>query len=159
MTGTEDRIMDLLKANGVKYELFEHKPVYTCRQAAKFLNAGQDLIAKSMILTSGEGKYLLAVLPGNMTIDYDRLARMVNTRSLSLAPVDEAEKIAACSVGCVHPFGNLIGVETYFDRKLLKYEHVFFNPGSHTKSVRIDTRALVELVKPTIGEFVQPSGR
>jgi len=159
MPGIEDKILDLLNSSRVNYEVLEHKPVYTCRQMAKFLRTDEELIAKSMILKASEGRYLLAVLPGNMTIDYGRLARMVYAKSLSLAPVDEAEKIAGCSIGCVHPFGNLIGVETYFDRRLLGHEHVFFNPGSHTKSVRIDTRALVELVKPTIGEFVQPGGR
>jgi prolyl-tRNA editing enzyme YbaK/EbsC (Cys-tRNA(Pro) deacylase) len=157
VTGIEDKILDLLNASGVNHELLEHKPVYTCRQMAKFLKTDQDLIVKSMILKTSEGRYLLAVLSGNMTIDYDRLARMVDTKSLSLAPVDEAEKVAECSVGCVHPFGNLIGVETYFDRKLTSHEYAFFNPGSHTKSVKINTRALVELVKPTIGEFVQPN--
>lgn len=159
MTEIEDKILDSLNASGVKYELFEHKPVYTCRQMAKFLKTDQDLIAKSMIMKKNDGGYLLAVLPGGMRIDYDRLARIVDTKSLSVAPVDEAEKIAGCSVGCVHPFGNLIGLVTYFDRKLLRHEYVFFNPGSHTKSVRVNTRRLIELVKPTVSEFVEPAGR
>jgi prolyl-tRNA editing enzyme YbaK/EbsC (Cys-tRNA(Pro) deacylase) len=40
-----------------------------------------------------------------------------------------------------------------FDEKLLREEYVFFNPGSHTKSVRINPQALVSFVRPNIADF------
>jgi len=40
-----------------------------------------------------------------------------------------------------------------FDGALLRQDYVYFNPGSHTKSVKISTRALVNLVNPNIFEF------
>jgi len=159
MSEMENKIIDLLNAAGVKYQLFEHEPVYTCPQMAEFLATDQNLIAKSMIMKGADSGCFLVVLPGKMRIDYSRLARVVGTKSVSLAPVEEAQSIAGCSVGCVHPFGNLIGLETYFDKKLLRYEHLFFNPGSHTKSVKIATHALIEIVKPTINEFAEPARR
>ena len=37
MTEIEEKILSLLKAQGVEFEVLEHDPVYTCPQMAKFL--------------------------------------------------------------------------------------------------------------------------
>ncbi len=154
MVDIEEKILASLKAGGISYEIFEHEPVYTCRKMAEFLKTGEDHIAKSMVVKkSNDGGCVLAVLPGNMRIDFARLATATKSRSVSLAPREEAERIVGCSVGCVYPLGNIINLETLFDEKLLRQEYVYFNPGSHTKSVKINTLALVNLVKPTRAEF------
>lgn len=44
-------------------------------------------------------------------------------------------------------------LETYLDKKLTLHDEVYFNPGLHTMSVNVSTRALISLVKPTIAEF------
>jgi Ala-tRNA(Pro) deacylase len=150
-------ILSFLNQNGVAYELREHEPVYTSPQMADFLGTGEEHIAKSMIMRKSDGGYFLAVLPGKLKIDFGRLADILGVKSVSLAPVIEAERIAKCSVGSVHPFGNLIQLRTYFDKKLLKNEYLFFNPGSHTESVKINTSDLVAVVKPTIIEFTKPA--
>ena len=153
MTEIEEKILSSLKAQGIEYEVFEHDPVYTCPQMAKFLKTDEAHIAKSMIVKKSDGTYLLAVLPGNKKIDFHRLGTVAKSAPVILAPKKEAEEIAGCSVGCVYPLGNIINLETLFDGALLRQEYVYFNPGSHTKSVKISTRALVNLVNPNIFEF------
>ncbi len=153
MTTAEERIFGLLDSHGVKYERFQHDPVYTCPKMAEFLNTDEARIAKSMMMKKSDGGYLLAVLPGNMRVDFGRLARLAGTKSVSLAPVDEAEKIAGCTVGSVYPFGNLMNLETYLDKKLTLHDEVYFNPGSHTMSVKVSIISLMGIVKPIVAEF------
>ena len=156
MTEIEEKILSSLKAQGVAFEVFEHDPVYTCPQMAKFLKTDEAHIAKSMVARKSDGALLLAVLPGNKKIDFRRLGTITKSAPVSLAPKKEAEEITRCSVGCVYPLGNLINLETFFDETLLRQEYVYFNPGSHTKSVKINTRALVDLARPTLAEFTSP---
>ncbi len=153
MNEVEEEIQTTLKKAGVNYEVHDHQPVYTCPKMAEYLGVDQNLIAKSMILKTSAGQCFLAVLPGRLKIDFTRLAGLLNVKSVSFAPVSEAEKIAKCGVGCVYPLGNLMNLKTYFDGKLLENEYVYFNPGSHTKSIRINTRDLINLVKPEISNF------
>jgi len=155
MSTIEGEIQATLNKAGIKYEIHEHKPVYTCPKMAEYLGTDQNLIAKSMIMKTSDGKCLLTVLPGRMKIDMARLATLLKVNSVSLAPIEEAERIAKCSVGCVYPLGNLMQLETYFDANLLKNQYVYFNPGSHTKSIRINTRDLINLFNPIIGEFAR----
>jgi len=149
----EEKIFRFLDSNAAKYEVFEHPAVYTCEVMARLLKTNENSIAKSMIVKNSDEAYLLAVLPGGMRVDFHRLARIIEVKSVSLAPIKEAELIAGCSVGCVHPFGNLINIPTHFDKNLFRSEHVFFNPGSHTKSVKMSTKDLEKLTKPKMSEF------
>ena len=153
MAGIEDEITAYLNAQGVEYHVFEHDPVYTCPQMAMFLKTDEANIAKSMVVRRSDGSFILAVLPGNKKIDFHRLGTIVKSLPVSLAPKNEAETVTRCSVGCVYPLGNIINLETFFDEALLDQEYVYFNPGSHTKSVKIKTQVLVDLVKPTVAKF------
>jgi len=139
----------------VTYEIFEHAPVYTCPQMAKYLKTSEASIAKSMMVKKSDGRYALAVLPGDRRIDFSRLAAASKSNSVALAPREEAESILGCSVGCVYPLGNIVNLETIFDNSLLAQEYIYFNPGSHTKSVRTRTTNLLSVVKPTLAEFAQ----
>jgi len=153
MTDVEEKILSALKVHGIEYEVFEHDPVYTCPQMANFLKTDEAHIAKSMIVKKNDGTYLLAVLPGDRKIDLHRLGQVTKAAPVTLAPKKEAEEIAQCSVGCVYPLGNIIKLETLFDSAILRQEFVYFNPGSHTKSVKISTQALTKLANPTVAEF------
>jgi len=153
MTEVEEKILSALKAQGIEYEVFEHEPVYTCPQMANFLKTDEAHIAKSMIVKKSDGTYMLAVLPGNRKINFHRLGVVTKAAPVILAPKKEAEEIAQCSVGCVYPLGNIINLETLFDSAILRLEYVYFNPGSHTKSVKISTQTLTRLVNPTLAEF------
>jgi len=146
----DEDILAFLKQNGIAYELREHEPVYTAPQMAEYLGTSEQRIAKSMILKRSDGGYVLAVLPGKLKIDFGRFAKVLGVEKVSLAPIDEAEKIARCSVGSVHPFGNLLGLRTYFDRHILSIDYVYFNPGQHSRSIKISTSDLVRLVNPTL---------
>jgi Ala-tRNA(Pro) deacylase len=153
MTTVEEKILTSLKAQGIKHQVFDHDPVYTCPQMAKFLKTDEAHIAKSMVVKKSDGTYLIAVLPGNRKIDFHKLGIVTKAAPTILAPKKEAEEIAQCPVGCVYPLGNVIDLETLFDRSIFLQEYLFFNPGSHTKSVKINTQDLTKLVNPTLAEF------
>ena len=122
---------------------------------AQYLGTTEEHIAKSMVLKKNDGGYVLVVLPGLLKIDFKRFAKTLDTEKVSLAPAAEAERIVRCSVGSVHPFGNLVNLTTYFERNLLALEFVYFNPGLHTKSIKISTDDLVRLIKPAITDFAK----
>lgn len=155
MAQIDEEIIGFLNQNGVTYELSEHEPVYTAPQMAEYLGTSEQRIAKSMVLKKNDGGYVLAVLPGKLKIDFSRFATALSVEKVSLAPIPEAERIARCAVGSVHPFGNLVGLTTYFDRHMLSLDFVYFNPGSHTKSIKISTDDLVRLVNPTVSDFTR----
>jgi prolyl-tRNA editing enzyme YbaK/EbsC (Cys-tRNA(Pro) deacylase) len=71
---------------------------------------------------------------------------MEGVKSVYLAEPKEVERITGCTVGCVSPFGHKNRIKTYFDGELLESEYLFFNPGSHAKTIRIRSRDMVKLI-------------
>jgi len=118
-----------------------------------YLSIAYGSIAKSLVMKTNEGTFILAVLPGDKRVDCEKLAKAAEVELVSLATVEEASNIAKCLVGCVYPLGNLMKIETFFDKSILAFDHIYFNPGSHTKSIKVETKDLLRLVKPVVAEF------
>jgi prolyl-tRNA editing enzyme YbaK/EbsC (Cys-tRNA(Pro) deacylase) len=55
----------------------------------------------------------------------------------------------------VPPFGNVLGLPTYFDQGLFENEVVNFNPGSITHSIAMQSADLRALVTPIVDSFTK----
>ncbi|NQT82359.1 hypothetical protein HQ563_05010, partial [bacterium] len=51
------------------------------------------------------------------------------------------------------PFGNLYGLPLWLDKRLTGCEHVVFNAGTHTDTVKISFADFEKLASPQVGEF------
>ena len=154
MTFIEKKIQKLLKDKGIEYEEFEHEPVYTCEVASKVVKLVPNSTGvKNLIFEMTEGKFVLALGPGDKKIRTSKIAKLEGTKELILAKPDKVEKIAGCPVGCVPPFGHKNKIKTYLDKELLESEYLYFNPGNHSKTIKIKSQDLLKLLeKPIIYE-------
>jgi len=150
MSELEDKIMVLLVENDIPHEIVEHEAVYTNPDMAKLLGVPLGETVKNLMLKTADGRVIQVILPGDKRFDSKRVAAKVGTKSVSFATPETVLEIAGCEVGCVPPFGHLKPVQVYMDRQLMWKKHVYFNPGVHTRSVKIETGHLKELCKPTL---------
>ena len=58
-------------------------------------------------------------------------------------------------VGGVPPFGTLLNLDTYFDKRILDNERAAFNCGMPTESIVMKSKDLVELIHPKFGTFAK----
>ena len=144
----EQKIMDILEKQKVPHEVVEHEAVYTNPEMAEKLGASVGETVKNLMLTTADGRTIQVVLPGDKRFDSKRVAQKVGTKNVTFAKPETVLEIAGCEVGCVPPFGHLKPVQVYMDRQLLWKKHVYFNPGVHTKSVKIEANCLRDLCKP-----------
>jgi len=144
----EQKIMAILQERGVPHEVIEHEAVYTNPAMAEKLGVPAGETVKNLMLETAEGKVIQVVLPGDKRFDSKKLAEKAGTRKLSFAKPETVLNVAGCEIGCVPPFGHLKPVQVYMDRQLLWKKHVYFNPGAHTKSVKIESARLKELCDP-----------
>ena len=111
-----EKILVLLEKQNVPYKLTEHEPVRTSEQAARIRGAALKTGAKAMIVR-GKDVYYLLVLPADKHIDWKRVRALLHISNLRFATEEEAENVAHVKMGSVPPFGNLLGLPTYFDGK------------------------------------------
>lgn len=141
----EAKIMGILDEEGVPYEVVEHDPVYTNPEMAGKLGVDVSQTVKNLMLKTAGGDVIQVVLPGDKRFDSKRVARKLGAKSVSFAKPETVLEIAGCEVGCVPPFGHLKPVTVYMDKQLMWKGQVYFNPGVHTKSVKIEAARLKEL--------------
>lgn len=149
-----EKIINLLESKHVAYKLTEHAPVRTSEEAARIRGVALKTGAKAMIAKCKDDYYLL-VLPADKQIDWKRLRSILRVRDIRLATAEEAEQVAGVQMGSVPPFGNVLGLPTYFDQGLFENEVVNFNPGSITHSIAMQSADLRALVTPIVDSFTK----
>ncbi|GAB4279075.1 MAG: hypothetical protein Kow0092_34890 [Deferrisomatales bacterium] len=146
----EEKIREVLGANDVDYQVYEHEPVYTNPAMAQALGVAEAETVKSLVLKTKEGRLIVVVLPGDKKMDWKKAAAAAGTKKVSFAKEDEVSRAVGCEVGCVPPFGHVTELPVYLDRDLTRRSHVYFNPGVHHRSFRVSSRDLKRLCNPTL---------
>ncbi len=151
MSLVEKRIKQILIEKDIPFVEFEHEAVYTSEQAAavRGLGSAKEGI-KSMIFGTDMGKFILVLNPGDKKIDTKKIARLEKANRLFLATPEKVEKVAGIPIGCVAPFGLKTNLKTYLNEELFENEYLYFNPGSHTKTIKIKAADLLKVLDAPI---------
>jgi Ala-tRNA(Pro) deacylase len=144
MSDIHERLLGLLRTEGVDFELTHHESVTTSAEAAAVRGTHLRTGAKAM-LVKGRSGLVLAVLPADRRVDWKRLAPLVGGRGARFADDDELHAATGLSKGAVPPLGRLFGVRTVYDRSLLEVERVNFNAGTLTDSISMRRDDLLRL--------------
>jgi Cys-tRNA(Pro) deacylase len=141
----------MLNNRNIEFEEYKHEAVYTSQQAAgvRGLDSAKQGV-KAMIFQTNVDKFILVINPGDKKVDTKEIAGMEETKHLSLAKPEEVEKIAGVPIGCVPPFGLRTELKTYFHEELSKNKYLYFNPGSHTKTIKIRSKDLLRVLENPI---------
>ncbi len=146
------KILSIFKENNIKYQLYEHEPVYTSQQAATVRDVELKTGCKSMVLKTKNGKFVLANIAADRKIDLKKLEKLVGSK-LRFATKEEVLQVTNCEAGSVPPFGKLFGLPTFLDESVLENDFINFNIGVLTKSVKIRKQDLLKITEPTISKF------
>jgi len=151
MSFVEQRIKNILTNNQIEFEETEHEAVYTSQKAAHVIGLeSEEAGVKSLIFKTKEAEYILVLNPGNQKVDTKKIAQMENTKSLHFASPGDVVEITGIPIGCVPPFGHRTKLKTYLNEELLTYEYIYFNPGSHTKTIKIKSKDLLKVLENPI---------
>ncbi|MBI2022547.1 hypothetical protein HYS97_01715 [Candidatus Daviesbacteria bacterium] len=143
------KIIDFLNSNNISFEEIEHEAVYTSEEASKVRGMSLDGGMKSLLIKAKD-EYVLAVIPGNQRLDTKKLKKVLGVNDLRFARPEEVVEVMGCEVGACYPFGNLIVVRMLIDEKLSKNELISFNPGVHTKSIKMKWKDYQTKVNPKL---------
>lgn len=147
-----DSIKNLLDSGKVRYELYEHKPVFTSEQAAKIRDTKIEQGAKALVMYA-DNKPVMLVLPGNRKVDTKLFKSKFKVKDLRMATPEEVRELTKTEIGAVPPFGNLFNLPLYVDSALGENEEIVFNAGLHTKSVKMFYKDFERLSHPKIDNF------
>jgi Ala-tRNA(Pro) deacylase len=150
MSTVEEGIMNLLRERQIPFEVIEHQPVFNNAAMAEAAKVALGDTLKNIMLETTEGEIIVVVVPGDQRFDSKRLTAKAGTKRVTFAKPEKVLEYAGCAVGCVPPFGHARPVRVFLDTAVLAKGAVYFNPASHTKSVKIEAKRLSELGTPIV---------
>ena len=153
MTIQED-IYKRLENLGLDYRKVHHKAVTTSEAAAEARGLTIEGDAKALLLKAKD-TFVIMVLQGNKQLDW-KAARKILGGKLRMATAEELLEQTGLVKGCLPPFGNVVGFQTYIDNELVKQPKVGFNVGVLTDSVVMNGSDLQEATEGIMADFAVP---
>jgi Ala-tRNA(Pro) deacylase len=149
------KIKKFLESKKVKYELLEHKTVYTAFDKAATLKVPLKRIGKTVIVSSNQ-KLAIVLIPGDKKIDLKKIKKFLGNK-VKLASEKKIQRaFSKVKLGAIPPFGDIWKVPTLVDKKILKEKKIILNGGDHSISIQISPSNLKKLLSNAIfGTFTQ----
>lgn len=157
MTTMTTDLREELDHSRIDYDVIEHRRTETAGDEARAIGVQPDEVAKTLVLVSGE-RFVRAVIPASARLDLHKAGDVLGDKHVRLAT--EEELVLAYpmyELGAVPPFGVPGGDRVLLDRRLAGRDSVVAEAGSHSESVRLRTRDLLELTRAEVHDLVDLS--
>jgi len=155
-------LLKLLDKNKIKYEILEHKMVYTAFDLARTLHLDAKQIGKDLVIKV-DSEYVVAIISATRNLDIAKLKKVINTqrkkegkkaaKKIVFANEVWMKKNLKGKVGANPPFGTLQKLPLYLDKALIKVKKMIVNGGDYTFSVILSPKQFIKLEKPILGSF------
>lgn len=144
------KILEFLSHQGVDFEISEHRPVHTSKEAAEERGENMAQGAKALLLKTSEGDFLIAAIRGDKKLDFRKLKKYLEVKDIRFASPEEVKGIMGCKVGACYPIGNIIGIRVVADEDLGWQGIISFNPGLHDKTITMKLKDYIKTVRPEV---------
>lgn len=141
----------LLKQNKIKYEIVEHRKVFTALDSVATQHMKTSEVAKAVLLKGKKNLYLAVLSAGN-NCDFKALSKLTGDKVIMAKEKDITTKLKT-KIGLIAPFGSVYKLPVLMDKKLVKNKKLNLPAGSYTESVVLNTKDYLKLENPVTGNF------
>jgi len=158
------RIINFLDERKIKYEIIEHKTVYTAFDKVATLKVLPKIVGKTLVVEFDKN-YGLALIGADKILDKIKFKKMVNSwlkekgkkpaKSIDFVKESWMKKnLKGVKVGAIPPFGEIWKLPTFVDKSFLKNKKMIINGGDYHWSIEISAANLKKTIKDSIiGNF------
>ena len=152
MSSILEKIENLLTDAKIDYKRIDHAPVYTSEEAAKLRDSDISMGAKALVCYADKNPILI-IVSGDKKVDFKKFKAEFGVKDLRMAKPTEVVEITTLEVGAIPPVGKVMDLKSYYDNSFKVKDKVAFNAGSHTTSVLMQAKDLINVENPTFGDF------
>jgi len=155
------KVINYLKKNKIKYEIIEHRKVFTALDSAQTQKIKPLQVVKTLVMKLDKD-YCLALLPASKNLDKAKFKKAVgNAQARSVHKIDFAKepwmkKNLPGKVGATPAFGRMLELPVYMDGVLFKLKELILNTGDYTQSFKIKIKDFIKLEEPIKANFSKP---
>ena len=154
MPDSPAQVYAALDALGIRYERYDHPPVFTSEDAARHWSRIEARGLKNLFLRNKKGnRHYLVILPIEKEADLRRLVKVIGDDRLSFGSPERLAEHLGLTPGSVSPFGLLNNpshsVQVVVDAELRGAGALIFHPNLNSHSVTIGAEDLERFFRST----------
>ena len=152
MENNGKRICDYLKENSIRFNFYEHQPVYTVEDVKNAKLDIPGIPTKNLFLRDKKKtKYFVLISEEDKKINLKKVGQYIDTKNLTFASEQELNDIIGLQMGDVGPFGiindNEKKVSILLDSQLIDKSDINLSANSLTTTITIDYGELVKFIE------------
>ncbi len=154
----KNNVLRLLEQRGIPYQAFAlPREKLGAREVAQRLGVPAAQVFKTLVVVRpGQGKPILAVVPGDREVDLKALARAVGEKKVRLPPQREAERLTGLQAGGISPLA-LMGrrFQVVFDQTVHQWEAIHLSGGERGLNLRVPVAPLLAMLRPLVAPITR----
>ncbi|CAF2221490.1 hypothetical protein BRARA_H00453 [Brassica rapa] len=154
---SKDHLLARLQELQIDYSKYEHPPVLTVEEQAKYVSSSEGALSKNLFLKDKKNRYYIVSAMTDTKVDMKVLSQRLGLGKggIRMAPEEALSELLQVSLGCVTPFAvvneSARDVSLLLDQKFKNQTRCIFHPLSNDVSVSLNTLGL--------DKFLQSIGR
>ncbi|MBZ1356542.1 MAG: YbaK/EbsC family protein [Candidatus Nealsonbacteria bacterium] len=142
------KVINFLDKSAIKYDVINHRKVFTAFDKSKTLRVKESLIGKTVLLKLDKN-IVITLVSGDRIIDLDKFnkiaAKAMGKEVKKVSIVKDKwikENIKGIKIGAMPPFGQLWTIPVFIDKSLLEGSKIILNSGDNQHSIKMTPTGL-----------------
>lgn len=137
---------------GIDFQIVNHVPALTTKQADAFIEGIDGVRTKTMFLTNKKKtQYYLLIMDDQKLLNMDHFKELVGANRIRMASAESLYAKMLLPPGTVSPFGLLNNhdhdILVYFDKAIIDEKRMSFHPNTNEKTIFLNTTDLLRFLE------------
>ena len=126
-------------------------------EAAQIIGVAPRIVYKTIVVKRQlKGKPILAVIPGDKTVNLKSVAQAIGEKSVVLATEREAEQLTKLQAGGISPLALLNkGFQVILDSDATQLENIYISGGQRGMNIRLPVVELIQITNALLAEITR----
>jgi len=155
-----NNVTRLLDARYVRYTAFElPAEKLGALETARRLGVDPAMVFKTIVVlrSTPGGKPILAIIPGNCSLDLKALANFLKEKKMRLPTQREAETLTGLQAGGISPLALVNrGFQILLDQSAGQYPEIHISGGQRGLNIRLPVKSLIKLTGARLANLSGP---
>jgi len=142
---------------GIPYQILEQSHrARNVEGAAAERGVPVHQVVKTLLVRRPDKRHVIALVRGDQRLSLKKLARLVEVKTLEMAPEADVPRITGYQIGAVAPLGlRRSDVPIYIDHHILEESRVSISAGRHDTGLELTSEDLISAVSGRVGEITE----
>jgi Cys-tRNA(Pro)/Cys-tRNA(Cys) deacylase len=142
-------------AVGLAHRVIRHGPVRSLAEAARARGVTSADVVKTLVVRRGDDDFLFVLVPGDRSISWPKLRRLLGVSRLSLPDADVARRATGYVRGTITPLGSVRSWPVIADERVRGRE-ITLGAGEHGLALAVDADELLQVLDASVADISDP---